>query len=522
VTSSGRDVDLDADALEADLRTALTDGALEVHYQPTVDAVESQVLGFEALVRWQHPVHGPVSPARFVAVAERSDLILDLGSYVLGQACDEGVRLRRDLPDRRLTISVNVSARQLVHRRIVDDVRAVLEATGLDADLLSLELTESVLMADLDEAAQRLQELRELGVLIAIDDFGTGFSSLAHLKRFQADSLKIDRAFIDGLGRDNRDTEIVRAIIGIGQSLHMELIAEGVEHAEQLELLLELGCRRMQGYFWSAPVRSGRLLDTIERIARLGGASTTGSASVDAAPGESPARDAAVQALLLLDHELRNPLTVIGGYLEALEDLEQGPQGKVAVAAMRRALATMTRTLESFASVHALEGGGRPLHTRAIDVAALVGAIVEELAPVVHDKHIEVSVRSADGAASGEAFLAEADEHATRLIVVNLLTNADKYAPPGTRVHVVVTSDALPSGPPGVCVAVADEGPGIAAADADRVFEKFERASTSAKGYGLGLYLSRRLARQQGGDLVYRPAAGGGAEFLLTLPAVAS
>jgi EAL domain-containing protein (putative c-di-GMP-specific phosphodiesterase class I)/two-component sensor histidine kinase len=505
VTSSGSESG--RDAIEAELRAALRAGEIEVHYQPNVDAVESEVIGFEALVRWEHPVHGPLSPARFVAVAERSDLILELGAYVLRRACDEGVRLRQALPDRRLTISVNVSPHQLADHRIVEDVGAVLDETGLDPDLLCLELTESALMEDLDQAAARLQELRALGVRIAIDDFGTGYSSLAHLKRFEADSLKIDRAFVDGLGRDARDTEIVRAIVGIGQSLNIELIAEGVEHAEQLELLLELGCRKMQGYFWSAPVRPGRLLETIERIARLGGLAESSPVSA-----EPPTRDAAVQALLLLDHELRNPLTVIAGYLEALEDIDQGPRGKVAVAAMRRALATMTRTLESFATVHALEGGGRPLQPRALDVAALARAIVEELAPVVHDKRIDVT--------GAQEAVASADEHATRIILVNLLTNADKYAPRGTRVLVAVSLESLASGQPGVCVTVADEGPGIDAADAERIFEKFERASTSAKGYGLGLYLSRRLARQQGGDLIYRRAAGGGAEFVVTLAAL--
>jgi EAL domain-containing protein (putative c-di-GMP-specific phosphodiesterase class I)/two-component sensor histidine kinase len=506
VTSSGNELGLAA--IDAELRSALAARELEVHFQPNVDAVESRVVGFEALVRWEHPTHGPVSPARFVAIAEQSDLILDLGAYVLREACEEGVRVRRALPDRRLAVSVNVSARQLEQdRRLVDDVRTVLEETGLEPDLLYLELTESALMADVEQSAARLLELHDLGVLIAIDDFGTGFSSLAHLMRFGADSLKIDRALVDGLGRDVRDTELVRAIVGIGKSLDMELVAEGVEHAEQLELLLELGCRRMQGYFWSAPVRPGRLLDTIERIARLGGPPVT--------EADPPARDAAVQALLLLDHELRNPLTVLSGYLDALEDLEQGPRGTVAIAAMRRALATMTRTLESFASVHALEGGGRPLQPKRIDVAALARAIVEELAPVVHDKKIDVQV-TGEGAGDGSA-VAHADEHATRLILVNLLTNADKYAPLGSRVQVVVSREQLPSGEDGVCVAVRDEGPGIDAADADRIFEKFERASTTAKGYGLGLYLSRRLARQQGGDLVYRPAAGGGAEFLITL-----
>ena len=499
-------------ALEADLRTAIETGALEVHYQANVDAVDSEVIGFEALVRWQHPEIGSIGPGRFIPIAERSGLILALGAFVLRRSCEEGVRLQRDVPDRRLTMSVNMSAHQLADPGIVGEVAQILAETGLEPELLCLELTESVLMDELEQVGDRLVALRALGLRIAIDDFGTGYFSLAHLKRFQADILKIDRAFVDGLGRDNRDTEIVRAIVSIAQSLKIDLIAEGVEHAEQLEQLLELGCTRMQGYFWSAPVRSGRLLETIERIARLGrppaGDEPDGSddaSLITSDPGER--HGPAEQALLLLDHELRNPLTVISGYLDIFERTEEGARSHVALAAMRRALVTMTRTLESFGSVHALEGGGRPLTLRALDVAELVASIVEELAPVIHDKRIVVT----DG---GGATTAEADEHATRLILVNLLTNANKYAPAGTAIHVHVDRDEA-----GDCITVVvrDEGPGVRADDVERVFEKFERASTSTKGYGLGLYLSRQLARQQRGDLVYATAAGGGAAFGLTL-----
>ena len=487
-------------SLEADLRDAIGTGALEVHYQPSVDALESEVVGFEALVRWQHPEQGSIGPGRFVPIAERSDLILELGAFVLRCAAEEAVRLGRALPDQRLRMSVNVSAHQLADEGIVAEVARVLDATGLDPDLLCLEVTESVLMEDLERAADRLTALRSLGVSIAIDDFGTGYSSLAHLKRFQADVLKIDRTFVDGLGRDERDTEIVRAIVSIAHSLNIELVAEGVEHAEQLEQLLELGCAQMQGYFWSAPVRAGRLLETIERISRLGR---------PAPPSKDATKGPAEQALLLLDHELRNPLTVIAGYLDLFEQTEEGARAGVALAAMRRALVTMTRTLESFGSVHALEGGGRPLTLRPLDLGGLVASIVEELTPVVLDKQILVT--------PGElAAVAEADEHATRLIVVNLLTNADKYAPRGTQIHISVDGD--PTGP--ATVVIRDEGPGIAPEDAERVFEKFERGPTATtKGYGLGLYLSRQLARQQRGELVYAPGDGGGAVFTLTLPA---
>ena len=490
-------------ALEADLRDAIASGVLEVHYQPSVDALESKVVGFEALVRWQHPELGPIGPGRFVPLAERSDLILELGSFVLRCAAQEAVRLGRDLPEQRLRMSVNLSAHQLADEDLVAEVARILDDTGLDPDLLCLELTESVLMDDLERVADRLTALRSLGVCIAIDDFGTGYSSLAHLKRFQADVLKIDRTFVDGLGRDDRDTEIVRAIVSIAHSLNIEIVAEGVEHAEQLEHLLDLGCSHMQGYFWSAPVRAGRLLETIERIARLG--------RPEAAPSDDAAKGPAEQALLLLDHELRNPLTVIAGYLDLFEMSEQGAKAGVALAAMRRALVTMTRTLESFGSVHALEGGGRPLTIRALDLSRLVASIVEELTPVLVDKRI--LLRTGDGDAD-DAARVQGDEHATRLIVVNLLTNADKYAPRGTDIHTTVERSGGH-----VSMVVRDEGPGIPPEDAERVFRKFERGTTTTKGYGLGLYLSRQLARQQGGDLVYEPGDGGGAVFTLTLPA---
>ena len=441
-------------ALEADLRGAILAGALEVHYQANVDAVASEVIGFEALVRWQHPEHGPIGPGRFVPIAERSGLIKALGAFVLRQACEEAVRLHRELPDRRLTMSVNLSPHQLIDDGIFEEVRRTLGETGLDPTLLCLELTESVLMDDVERVADRLTAVRSLGVRVAIDDFGTGYSSLAHMKRFQADILKIDRTFVDGLGRDPRDTEIVRAIVSIAHSLGIDLIAEGVEHAEQLEHLVELGCTHMQGYFWSAPVRAGRLLATIERIARLGG-TADGAPVGPSGDGPGPAE----QALLLLDHELRNPLTVISGYLDIFEQTQEGARAEVALAAMRRALVTMTRTLESFGSVHALEGGGRPLSVRPLDVAALVASIVEELAPVIHDKRVVVS----EG--GGRPAVARADEHATRLILVNLLTNANKYAPSGTEVHVDVDGAGEL-----VTVVVWDEGPGIATADAERVF----------------------------------------------------
>ncbi|MFN2540050.1 MAG: putative bifunctional diguanylate cyclase/phosphodiesterase, partial [Mycobacteriales bacterium] len=236
---------------EVELRRALTSGDLRLHYQPVVDLASGQVVGVEALLRWQHRTRGLVLPDDIIAIAEETGLIVPLGEWVLEQACEQLVAWHRDAP--HLTMAVNLSGVQLGRADFVARVADVLTRTGVDRSVLSLEVTESVLMRDAEEALWVLGALKSLGVRISVDDFGTGYSSLTYLKRFPVDVLKIDRSFVDGLGSDADDLAIVQAIQALATSLGMDTIAEGIETAVQRDVLLSLGCRRAQGYLFAQP-----------------------------------------------------------------------------------------------------------------------------------------------------------------------------------------------------------------------------------------------------------------------------
>jgi diguanylate cyclase (GGDEF)-like protein/PAS domain S-box-containing protein len=239
--------------LERRLRRALRDKEFLLHYQPQVDMLTGQVVGLEALVRWQDPEMGLIPPAAFIPVAEESGLIAPLGEWVLREACRQNKAWQdAGLPPAR--VSVNLSARQFHRKNIATLVKAVLDESGLEPKYLELELTESAIMRNADEAAEMLGELRALGIGLAIDDFGTGYSSLGYLKRFQVDRLKIDRSFVSDIGLNGDDDTITSAIITLAHALQLQVIAEGVETAEQLDFLKARCCDEMQGYYFSRPI----------------------------------------------------------------------------------------------------------------------------------------------------------------------------------------------------------------------------------------------------------------------------
>ncbi|HEY9144662.1 MAG TPA: EAL domain-containing protein [Arenimonas sp.] len=239
-------------SLEADLRDGLERGEFLLHYQPQVDG-DGKLLGLEALVRWQHPRRGLVPPGSFIPLAEASGLIVPLGDWVLHQAIGQLKQLAARPQTAGLRIAVNVSARQLRQPDFVPGVLAALADSGLPAGRLELELTESELVADVEQAIARLKALREGGVRIALDDFGTGYSALNYVKRLPLDMLKIDTSFVRDLLVDPNDMAIVRTIISLGQSLGLEVLAEGVEDPAQRDVLHEIGCRQFQGYHFSRP-----------------------------------------------------------------------------------------------------------------------------------------------------------------------------------------------------------------------------------------------------------------------------
>ncbi len=239
--------------IELHIGTAIRHGSLLLHYQPEVDLRDGRILGVEALARWPHPTLGVLQPSAFIDVVEATNLAGELGRWVLAHACRQLRQWQRDYPDRRLTMSVNVSPAQLMTLDFVQSVSKILSDHGLDGDLLTLEITEQALVRDTDQALATLRGLQQIGVKVAIDDFGTGYSSFAQLKSLPADTLKIDRGFIQDLGSNTDDLAIVRSIIGLARSLGLQLVAEGVETEIAAATLVDLGCTHAQGFLFAGP-----------------------------------------------------------------------------------------------------------------------------------------------------------------------------------------------------------------------------------------------------------------------------
>jgi diguanylate cyclase (GGDEF)-like protein len=258
--------------LESDLRRALERGEFFLHYQPKVEIASGLITGFEALLRWKHPVRGLVPPLDFIPLAEETGLIVPIGEWVLAAACARSnIWQGRGLP--RLSVAVNLSARQFADSMLVAKLTRIIHASGLDPACLELEITESVVMANGECAVAVLDKLKSIGVQIAIDDFGTGYSSLAYLKRFPIDTLKVDRSFIRDIPANSGDMKITRAIVAMAHGLRLSVVAEGVETAEQLQFLRSLSCDAVQGYFLYRPLPEDEVADAL-RLNRLACAKT--------------------------------------------------------------------------------------------------------------------------------------------------------------------------------------------------------------------------------------------------------
>jgi diguanylate cyclase (GGDEF)-like protein/PAS domain S-box-containing protein len=239
--------------LESDLRLALEREEMCLNFQPKLDLESREIVAFEALLRWQHPTHGMVSPGDFIPLAEETGLILPIGNWVMRQACLQGKAWHNEYSC-EVEISVNLSARQLRQPDLAQQVEAILSETGWPANLLKLEITESAVMEDAEHTIRTLRALYDLGVRLSIDDFGTGYSSLSYLSRFPITTLKVDRSFVSKMGVSVEDNEIVRAILMLAQALKLETVAEGIETEEQLNDLKALGCNRGQGFLFSRPL----------------------------------------------------------------------------------------------------------------------------------------------------------------------------------------------------------------------------------------------------------------------------
>lgn len=242
--------------LETDLRRAIDNHELRLHYQPIVLLKTGRITGFEALLRWYHPVRGLIYPTEFIPIAEETGLIVPIGEWVLHEACRQMRLWQEQFPsDTPLTVSVNISSKQFLHN-LIEQVTQIFQKTDLEASSLILEITESMIMENAESIAPLLLQLKDVNVKLQIDDFGTGYSSLSYLHHFPIDALKIDRSFIKVLGIEDEKLEIVRAIITLAHNLNMDVIAEGVETEDQVTQLKMLKCEYMQGYLFSKPLNS--------------------------------------------------------------------------------------------------------------------------------------------------------------------------------------------------------------------------------------------------------------------------
>jgi diguanylate cyclase (GGDEF)-like protein len=250
--------------LESELHEALRSGQFELQYQPKVDTVTGRINSAEALIRWRHPERGLLSPGAFIAIADECGLLDDIGEWVLFEACRQA-KAWQSAGLLRLRVAVNLAPSQFRLANLVDQIRRALDAAGLDPQLLEVELTESAVMSDAEESIIILEAISSMGVLVSVDDFGTGYSSMSYLRRFPIDKLKIDRCFVEEMTRRPEDASIVGAIISLAHSLHLKVIAEGVETPEQLALLAKLGCDQYQGFYFSPALNPAQFVALVKQ-----------------------------------------------------------------------------------------------------------------------------------------------------------------------------------------------------------------------------------------------------------------
>jgi PAS domain S-box-containing protein len=484
---------------QSELRTAIEQEQLVVHYQPELDLHSEMVWGVEALVRWEHPERGLLPPSEFLPLAEESGLIGPIGWWVLRTACAQAAQWRRSgLPGAAdLKVSVNLDASQLVDGDVADKVSEILVETGLDPDALVLEVTESGVLDDADRAAAQLRSIRALGVRTAIDDFGTGYSSLVQLRRLPIDFLKVDRSFVDGMTDEPEDATIVAATIRLARALGIDSIAEGVETEEQLSQLRLLDCDFAQGFRWSRPLPPDELTAWWSTWAPSGvrtddrGERGEATASVD-------------DVLAYLVHELRSPLAVIAGYVGL--GLEDESQDATILDPIRRAADELDHRIATLSDSREASIGAMRVDLADVDVVPLVDFLVADLAPQLGGRPMAVRT-------DGDGLVVRADARRLVQALTNLLVNADRYSPAGRPIELELGR----SGGMGT-IAVRDHGPGVPEDRRPELFRRFARLGARGAGTGVGLHLVRMIARAHGGDVRYEPAAGGGARFTITVP----
>lgn len=505
-----RDVLMRRVELETIVTALIERGGLDLAYQPIVRLDDQRTVGAEALLRVIDTSGSPIPPDELVDAAEQSGQIDELGDLILQTACAAAAQWRREVPGQPIQLTVNVSGRQLDDATLPSRVAAALDASGLDAASLWLEITESALMRNPTQSTALLAELKARGIRLAADDFGTGYSSLAYLKTFPLDALKIDRTFVSALPTGQQEVAITRAVVAVADALGLEVIAEGIECHDQRDCVIALGAALGQGYLWSPAVPADAFAARLseETDAASNPAGTTSSmpgAHVDR--GSEASADEHVDALLeVLAHEIRNPLAVVHGYADLIESGDLADD-RLGGAAIQRAASRIDEIVKQLTSVSLRAGRGDVAARTPVDLGAAVERIVADfrlLTPV--DLQVVEHL--------GPAIIVSADATQIEQALTNLVGNAIRFSPTAVSVEVAVRADRLWTD-----IDVSDAGPGVDPADMGLLFCKYGRADPASPGAGLGLYLARRIARAHGGDILVRRRTGGpGMTFTIRLP----
>jgi diguanylate cyclase (GGDEF)-like protein/PAS domain S-box-containing protein len=505
--------------VEALVRRTVSSGRIDMAYQPITRLADQVVIGAEALLRLTDRAGVPVSAIEVVEAAERTGLINELGLLALRTSCQEAARWQQLVPERVLSVSVNLAATQLADPGLPDKVTAALQEANLEPSRLSLEITEGVLMSDSVRSARQLSQLKMRGVRISADDFGTGYSSLAYLKRFPLDAIKADLSFVAGLPDSPEDVAIVAAMMGVAEALGLIVIAEGVENERQRAELQRLGCGFGQGYLWSRAVDGDDFLALVNRDLEDGTEIDLDAEPDDAVVARPSAAAAGARAAERSDdvegldtvfrtlvHEIRTPLTVVMGYASLIETVEDAEMAGAATS-IRRASERINQLISNLDDVRTVDQGTLVLELKAVDPRSVVERIVEQMGSMVG---VPITIEADDHPPVELAL----DRNRIEQVITNLITNAAKYTPAGRPV-VVRTGRADD------CfeVSILDDGPGIPPEQLGLVYRKYGRADRTRPGSGIGLYLCRGIARAHGGDVLYRRRyEDHGSIFVLRLP----
>lgn len=482
-------------SLSADLAVAVARGELSVEYQPLVRLDDGSVGGVEALVRWDHPRFGRIPPDRFIPLAERSAVIHEIGAFVLDDACRHASRWRDLRPEVPVTVAVNVSPAQLRDPNLVARFADALQRHHLDPSLITVELTESMLMDDVEACRQQIRRLKAAGVLVAVDDFGTGHSSLARMKSLPIDVLKVDRSFVHEVSVTPENASIITMVLGLAATFGTDVIAEGVETMDDARRLRELGCLHGQGFLWSPPVPAEEIDRMLLRPFPCAPTPETGTEAVDRFEAYS-------DALRAIQHELATPLAILNvsaGMRDGAGAIPREVHGTISRSAQR-----LSRMVESLDLLDRLDRGRLEVRRSEVELVELCRTVATEIA------HQTCRLIDVVAPPTSSVF---ADAALLEQVVVNLLTNAVKYSPDGAPVTVLVHEEASL-----VRIEVHDRGPGIPTERLGTVWRKFGRLDHAAPGSGLGLYLARGIARAHGGELRYREAEPSGSVFVLEVP----